>query len=98
MQPKLQVRMSSDLHQPLALLVGYPSLPHRLTLVTPSLPHVLPSKLVAMVTVVLFWPGPEGLEGLLLDQFLWKQNPKTSQERDQLRAVRSVDRQTDRKL
>ena len=59
----------------------------RLLLVTTSLPRDLPSELVAMTTVVLFWPEVGGVRELLLDRLLWQQNTKIAQERQQLCSV-----------
>ena len=61
----------------------------RLLLVTTSLPGELPSELVAVTTVVLFWPEVGGVRDLLLDRLLWQQNSKTAQERLHLRNVRT---------
>ena len=54
---------------------------------TTSLPGELASELVAMTTVVLFWPEENGIEGLLLDRLLWQQNSKIAKERQQFRKV-----------
>lgn len=59
----------------------------RLFLVTTSLPRKLPPDLVAATTVILFWPEVGGVEELLLDRLLWKQNSKTAEEMAQLRKV-----------
>ena len=63
----------------------------RLSLITTSLPRDIPHDLVAMTTVVLFWPEVAGLHGILLNQLLWQQNRKIAQERCQLRKVRNDD-------
>ena len=49
---------------------------------------VVPADLMSLVGVVHFCPDRAGLEGLLLDSFLQAQNPKSAQERAQLREVR----------
>ena len=54
---------------------------------TTSLPENLPPELVAMTTVVLFWPEVGGVRNLLLDRLLWQQNTKIAQEREHLRSV-----------
>ena len=59
----------------------------RLLLVTHLLPGDVSSDLVAMTTVVLFWPEVSGIKELLLDQSLWQQNTKITQERKQLFTV-----------
>ena len=51
----------------------------------------IPADLTSLVGVVHFRPDRAGLEGLLLDSFLRAQNPKSSQERAQLREVRWKD-------
>ena len=48
---------------------------------------VVPAGLMSLVGVVHFRPDRAGLEGLLLDSFLQVQNPKSGQERAQLREV-----------
>ncbi len=63
-------------------------LPFRLYLVTPSPVEEVPAEVSSLVSLVLYYPEREGVAELLLDRFLQLQNPKTSQERVQLREVR----------
>ena len=60
---------------------------HRLYTVTSAPVCGVPSDVTSLMSVVDFHPERGGLGELLLDRFLWLQNPKTSQERQQLRQV-----------